>query len=73
MALQEKAIDWLRSRTDEDIQDILADICETKGIVSAIEYSKILCIPERSVYDGIKSGKIKTFTFIDRKFPYINL
>ena len=72
MALQRKAIDWIYSRTDEEIQELLQEIAEYKGIVSKDEYSKILCIPERSVYEGINTGKIKAFKFCNKIYPFIN-
>jgi hypothetical protein len=73
MALQRKAIEWLENRSDDDIQEILQELAEHKGIVTKSEYSKILCIPERTVYAEIESGKIKTFEFCSKKYPFINL
>ena len=72
MALQEKAINWINTRTNEELQEILAEICEYKGIVTKSEYSKILCIPERTVYAEIESSKILTFEFCNKKYPFIN-
>lgn len=72
MALQEKAINWLENRTHDEIQEILQEIAEIKGVVSVAEYSEIMQIPERTVYEGIKTGRIKSFEFCGKKYPYIN-
>jgi hypothetical protein len=43
-----------------DIYDIAKECDEILGRVTVSEYAKITCIPERTVYDQIKKGKIKT-------------
>jgi predicted transcriptional regulator len=72
MALQEKALKWLRRRSNEEIQQIIAEIIEMKGIVTKEEYSKITAMPERTVYEGVKTGTIPSIDFCGKKYPFIN-
>ena len=72
MALSEKAIHWINTRSNDDIQQIIAEICENKGVVTKEQYSKIMAVPERSVYEGVRNGSIPSFDICSKQFPYIN-
>lgn len=53
----------------DDVQELAVECDEILGRVTISEYSKITGIPNRTVYDRIKRGKIKTVNGM----PCINL
>lgn len=69
MPLTEQQITNLHKLAINDVQEIATECDEILGRVTISEYSKITGIPNRTVYDRIKRGKIKTVNGM----PCINL
>lgn len=52
--------------------EILHECAEALGLSTVESYSKILCVPKRTVYENIKKGNIQAFVIDNHVFPYIN-
>jgi len=58
--------------TTDDCLEIMHECADKSGIVSVDEYSSIMKIPKRTIYQMISDGKLKCFEIGIHKYPCIN-
>ena len=51
---------------------IMHECAERLGIVSIDDYSKIMCMPRRTIYAKMDKTQIPYFEISEHKFPIIN-
>jgi len=70
--ITDRQLENLNKLPKEDILVIMHECAEILGMVSIKDYSNIMGMPRRTIYDHITFEKIKTFQISEHKFPLIN-
>ena len=70
--ISQQKLNNIHKLNPDEILQIMHECAEALGVVSTIEYCKIMGSGKRAVYQKIKENKIITFTISGKKFPCIN-